>query len=210
MNSTRKSSRDQFHVLFAPLADRRQRWRSGRIEDLGNRDVKTSRRRRLILVGAAVLSVLLLPADPALAVETTVGQCHFQMNNPHLSSTAAYPTIRVHTEYYCDHTNLIYVNGQVSLRFCGPSKLPASSCPILRTTNRTSTSQTGGIRTGSWSRNWLITDSEPYPEAGWYVATAIYEVCLFNGAATTGNGATPYGYYPGGDSKIKIFEDLLS
>lgn len=174
----------------------------------------TKRSRKVVVVVAAVIVITTLFSPPVQAVETTVGPCTLRLDNPHptskrIASSGAYvPVNRVHLEHMCSTANLIYVTAELSLRFCGPSRLPALSCPVVGQGAGNSTATGGDISYGGYSTNWAVADSDPRPETGFYVATATYEICLFNGGATTGTGVSDYAYITS-DGKVKYFKDFL-
>ena len=95
------------------------------------------------------------------------------------------PVIRTHARYYC-RSEVIYVNAQVTLRRCISGSQDPQTCAPLEEDTATHNSATGVNYAVGHYEELGTADSDPYPKTGWYVATAVYEVCVFNGGVFPG------------------------
>lgn len=149
--------------------------------------------------------------SPAAAGETVVGPCHFRLDYPHVSSEVlnefGWLVMRVHTTYYCT-SELATVEAEVLLRFCGPERLPAEACAVVGGDLETDTHVTGINYGSSYPSGdpFTTSDSDPYPQHGWYVATAFYEICIFGGGSISGADTSGYAEYIG-TSKLSFARD---
>lgn len=171
----------------------------------------------LCVLVAAVASVG-IGAIPARADTVSVGPCQFNLGYPHLSTRSiagvGMTVMRAHVVYKCTHKNLIYVNAQSTMRYCGPSKLPALSCQKtggFPGDSNQHTNYQNNIHVGSdWSDVFTTSDSDPNPEPGWYVATAAYEICPLNGGAAQAGVGTSNFVHLDSDGKVKVLRDFLN
>jgi hypothetical protein len=157
-----------------------------------------------------ILLLFAIGSSVIAGVETSVGPCTFRLDDPHPSTNKFnQPLIRVHLEYRCSTPDLIYASGSVQLRFCGAERLNALARPIVGSTSNSHPFGQIFVSETKWSsKNFATADSDPYPESGWYVATATYEVCIFNGGAFPGSGQSAYGLYDSDSNKIRLLTDL--
>ena len=105
--------------------------------------------------------------------------------------------MRVHSRFTCS-VDVLYANAEVSLRFCGQTPLAAEACPVLDTDANSAPLP----KAGRTYDNFTTSDSDPHPESGYYVATAVYEVCLLNGGAFPGTGKSAHVYYNASTGKV--------
>jgi hypothetical protein len=109
--------------------------------------------------------------------------------------------MRVHATYRCDHGNLLYVNAEVDLRYCGDTRKDPMLCRIEGVDSKTAYS--GSIHTGTTRKaNWITSDSSPSPDSGWWIATAIYEICFFNGGNVQGTAISTWALYESDINKV--------
>lgn len=177
---------------------------------IGHKSQHRWRRACLATCGIGVLMFGVF-VPPAAADQTAVGPCDFRLDNPHLTTdqvAVSNPAVvRVHSAYRCS-SEVAYATAKVSLRYCGSEPLAAEACPVLNTRGATDTFAGSGIHHGpSWKSNFTTTDSDPYPESGWYVATALYEVCLFNSGVISGTGISQYLKYDATTGKVQFAKD---
>lgn len=165
---------------------------------------------RCVAISAVAALMLSVFVAPATASETWVQQCRFRLDNPHVQSeyyqVSNAPIIRVHSFYYCT-SQLASVSSKVSLRFCGPEPLAAEACAVIRAHKNVHTHATGINYASDFGPPFTTTDSDPYPSSGWYVATAVYEACIFNGGNFVGSGISQYVYYNASTNKIQFVRD---
>lgn len=154
----------------------------------------TVRAGQLVAGFLLLTATVVVPATPAAADEVTVGPCTLGLDDPHISSQqqTEEPIMRVHSRYMCSSQDLLYVNAEVDLRRCGQPSSPLT-CPVVGE-GANSHSMTM-IQAGVWVNPFTTSDSEPSPATGWYVATAVYEVCLFNGGAVYATGQSNWIHY---------------
>lgn len=96
-----------------------------------------------------------------------------------------------------------------ALRYCGPSVLHPEACASVRATGDNDSHALGQVYYGSTypSGPRTTTDSDPHPEGGYYVATAAYEICIFNGGNIHGVGRSQYAYYDVRTGKVTYVKD---
>lgn len=176
--------------------------------------VITPARPRFRVLSTMLLSILVLigaivDASPAAAAQTQVGPCTFDIDYPHVSSTASLPTIRVHVRYKCS-SSVLYVNTHITLYRCDQPGQDPLTCVVAGTGEGAH-----GTTDVNYSDTWKIlavADSDAYPSSGWYVAKSSYEVCIFNGDATYGFGQSDYVQYDATRTKtgevFKVVRDI--
>lgn len=147
-------------------------------------------------------------ADTKPAAATWVGPCEFRLDTPHISSkvlaSQSVPVLRSHGQYYCT-SEVLYVTAEVTLRRCVSGGQDPQTCAPIAEHAETDTLASGTI---NYNRSyWKIlgtADSDPYPETGWYVATAVYEVCVFNGGAYPGTQQSSWAHWDQGQGKVDV------
>lgn len=60
----------------------------------------------------------------------------------------------------------------------------------------------------NYSGPFTTSDSDPYPESGYYVGTAVYEVCVVGGALYPGTAQSTVAHFDASTGKVQFLRDI--